>query len=443
MTWDVAVVGAGASGALAAERLRARGLKVALLEAGPRLAAGARVPEVDRRDWSFRSEGGSFDWYRVRAVGGRALLWGGWAYRLPDTALRRGGFPWNARVLAPYYREVEARLHVLEGPPEPRYQRAADALEVKVRPRRAALLPDGKPWSPVDAGAAQQARIFAAALQLEHARGRAGALAYLDLRTGNLRRLRARAFVLAASPIETARILLESELGPQARTVGRGLVDHLVASYVLLEPRPVESARRAPLAGGALVEPFVNVGPRSERDYPGSFAIELSGPTPVEALGLERMVAPGEAERWSATELHAMGELFPHPERFVSLDPQRKDALGRREPIIHVALSDADARLADDMKLACVSLADRLAARGSRLVPLTDGRQLGAGHEAGTCAMGRGEASACDRFGRLLALENVWVADASALPTAGDRHPTLTLLAHALRSADAVTAALA
>jgi hypothetical protein len=74
-------------------------------------------------------------------------------------------------------------------------------------------------------------------LRLEHERGIARAAPVMDQRDASRRRLRARAFVLAASPIETARILLESDL-TGARAIGRGLVDHMVASYVLVEPRP-------------------------------------------------------------------------------------------------------------------------------------------------------------------------------------------------------------
>jgi choline dehydrogenase-like flavoprotein len=52
--------------------------------------------------------------------------------------------------------------------------------------------------------------------------------------------------------------------------------------------------------------------------------------------------------------------------------------------------------------------------------------------------MGRDESAPCDSWGKLKVLDNVWVADASVMPTAGDRHPTLTLLAHAARVADSV-----
>jgi choline dehydrogenase-like flavoprotein len=64
-------------------------------------------------------------------------------------------------------------------------------------------------------------------------------------------------------------------------------------------------------------------------------------------------------------------------------------------------------------------------------------------HEAGTCAMGAGADAPCDPWGRLRAIDNIWVADASVFPSAGDGHPTLTVLAHALRVARSVQRRLA
>ncbi len=74
---DVVVVGAGPAGWIAADRIRKRGLKVVVVEAGPRPQPHFASPQLDRHAWAYRAEGGSFDWYRVRAVGGRGLLWGG------------------------------------------------------------------------------------------------------------------------------------------------------------------------------------------------------------------------------------------------------------------------------------------------------------------------------------------------------------------------------
>ncbi len=441
--WDVLVVGAGPAGTIAAERLMALGHRVLLLDAGPRLREGERTPEVDRRAWAYRAVGGSFDWYRVRAVGGRAHLWGGWSYRFPDVVFRRGGWPYGASALAPYYADVERTLGVVEGEIDDRYRRAARALGIRFAAKRGAFRIGTKTrrlWTPLAQRAARKALCYRAALHLEHSARRADAVAVLDLRREVQRSLRARAFVLAASPVETARILLDSDVGPRGRRIGHGLVDHMVASWLLLEPSPVPAAtaERGPFPGSVLAHGLVNTGPDDRESYPGGVSIEVSGPLPLEPLGVERMVPSGEVDRWSATQIHAIGEMFPYAKRYVDLDPAERDALGRRIPRIHLAWSAAERRMAADMRRACVALADAIAVPGSRLVPFLDPLQPGAGHEAGTCAMGLDEASVCDAFGRLRALENVWIADASVMPTAGDRHPTLTLLAHALRAADNV-----
>jgi choline dehydrogenase-like flavoprotein len=427
---------------------------VRLLEAGPRLAPGASPPEVDRRAWSFRATEGSFDWFRVRAVGGRSLLWGGWCHRFPEAVFGRAAWRTSARALAPDYRAVEQRLGVVRGPIDARVRRAARALEVRAEPKRAPLVGE-RIWTARDLASARSARPDTVALRLEHERGEARALVALDLRTGREIRLRAPAIVLAASPIETARILLESELDG-ARDVGKNLVDHMVASYVLVEPlappaAPAHGARSArsaphehPLARHTLVDPGVNLDERSARPYRGAFTLEVAGPVSLESLGLERMVAGDEVHRHRATLIHAMGEVFASRRRYVDLEPIAngapatagvRDAYGRRAPRIHFAWTREDERRARDMQRVCVAFADALATPGSRLVPFVDPLAKGAGHEAGTCAA----PELLDEAGRLRALANVWVADASWMPTAGDRHPTLTLLAHALRVARSVT----
>jgi choline dehydrogenase-like flavoprotein len=84
-------------------------------------------------------------------------------------------------------------------------------------------------------------------------------------------------------------------------------------------------------------------------------------------------------------------------------------------------------------------MAEMIAAPGANFFILQDAdldRQLF--HEAGTCAMGNDSGAVCNEWGRLRTLENVWIADASVFPSPGDRHPTLTVLAHAIRAAQDV-----
>jgi choline dehydrogenase-like flavoprotein len=75
-----------------------------------------------------------------------------------------------------------------------------------------------------------------------------------------------------------------------------------------------------------------------------------------------------------------------------------------------------------------------------RVADFTGPRPLPASgeHSAGTCRMGEDPAAAaCDRVGRLHGSPNVYVADASLLPTNGGVNPCLTTMANAWRTAQA------
>lgn len=92
------------------------------------------------------------------------------------------------------------------------------------------------------------------------------------------------------------------------------------------------------------------------------------------------------------------------------------------------------------MSKTCVAVAEAITSPGAELIRYRDPFSSPLlFHPSGTCAMGRGDELPCDPYGRLRSLENVWIADASVFPSAGDRHPTLTVLAHTLRMARSVT----
>ena len=150
-TYDVIVVGSGATGGWAAKRLAEAGLKVALLEAGRavspkeftehmpayKLKYRDHSPEIERTrpvqkqcyacmeynyEWFVNDlenpystpADRPFSWQRLRIVGGRSLVWGRQSYRLSDTdfkAASRDGYgddwPFSYADLAPYYDIVE------------------------------------------------------------------------------------------------------------------------------------------------------------------------------------------------------------------------------------------------------------------------------------------------------------------------------------------------
>jgi choline dehydrogenase-like flavoprotein len=445
---EVIVVGAGPAGVVVADALREAGVRARILEAGPRLSPGAPAPPIDGDAWAYAASPKPIEWMRVRALGGRALLWGGWAQRFPEVALRDGGWPYGARTLAPWYRAAEARTEVAFGKLDARYRKAARALELVASPKRG-MRRDARPWTPADVAIAREVETGTVALAIESEGSRARALRVLDRRTSETRTLDAKAIVLAASTIETTRILLASARAAAHPRIGRGLVDHVIVGFVLIEPRPAPSPEgRGVFPGAAVFDRFVNLGDRrTRRPYRGGFCLEVDGPHPLELIAPEEQARLG-IDRFDPllhgfTLIHAIGETFPHPRRRVALDPSARDALGRAVPRLSFVWTDDDRAMAADMRHACLALADALAPPGSTLIPSLDsiaGRLLA--HEAGTCAMGVDEDAACDPWGRLRALEGVWVADGAAMPTSGDRHPSLTLLAHAHRVAHDVARAV-
>jgi choline dehydrogenase-like flavoprotein len=155
-TYDVAIVGSGASGGWVAKQLTEAGLRVAVLEAGRKLDPAVdyldhrppyamplrgQLPRVAREEQPIQQKACDaftshlfvkdtecpyttpkdkpFEWYRGRHVGGKSITWGRQTYRLSDydfKAASRDGFgvdwPLDYAELAPYYDRVERFIGV-------------------------------------------------------------------------------------------------------------------------------------------------------------------------------------------------------------------------------------------------------------------------------------------------------------------------------------------
>ncbi|MCC2689267.1 MAG: family oxidoreductase [Rhizobiaceae bacterium] len=449
--FDAVVVGAGPGGMLLWERLTDAGLDVLLIEAGARSRDGAAPPPSDPGLWAYEmGDGHPLAWRRVHAVGGRTLGWGGFCHRFPQSVFEEGGWPYGARTLAPHYAEAERWLHMTRGGRlRPEFRDAARRLGWRFAPLRGARV-HGRIWTALDARAAGAAMENRIAASLDVAGRRATGIRVLQP-NGRSEWIAARAFALAAGPIETTRILLGSGFGETMPSIGRNLVDHMTTGYLLVEERPAPpsdgASNPAPFLQGALVSRFTGPGGADRRPYRGGFSIEITGPRRLsempaiaEALG----IPPLEAMRSRVTFINAMGESARHEGRRVTLSKDRADDLGRPLPVLHMAADSRNALMLEDMNSACLAIAEAISGKtGGELHPLQE-TSPGAAlfHESGTCAMG-GEGRACDAWGRLGSVDNVWVADASVFPSGGDRHPTLTVLAHALRVARSMSGSLA
>ena len=238
---------------------------------------------------------------------------------------------------------------------------------------------------------------------------------------------------------------MASGIRDESEQIGKGLVDHLVATCLVILPNPAPtSGPLKPLERSALIPRFVNIGRRRQRDYRSGFTVEVVGPIAVDQLGAAGMRGLGvdrkDAGQLSYCLIHALGEAHPHVNRFVALDRRQRDRLGRPLPVVNLAWGEEQRSMAADMEETVAAVADALAPPGSRIIRFREAlRPGGVSHEAGTARMGRNPCEGVtDPWGAVFGVQGLYVADASVMPTALDRHPTLTLVALALRTADRI-----
>lgn len=132
---DICIIGSGVAGALIANHLAASGLKVVVLEAGPRFEASRRMelmqrriggtdpwPLIDKEEEIYTNTGSykyNLKGTRLRAVGGSTHHWGGVAYRLHASDFRLKSlygigedWPLDYDELEPFYQRAEEELGV-------------------------------------------------------------------------------------------------------------------------------------------------------------------------------------------------------------------------------------------------------------------------------------------------------------------------------------------
>ncbi|KAA5608281.1 GMC family oxidoreductase [Rhodovastum atsumiense] len=280
----------------------------------------------------------------------------------------------------------------------------------------------------------------------------AQAQALIYVQGGVHRRVRARIFVLAAGALETPLILLRSAntyhpqgLANSSGMVGRNLMFHVVNWLALWPSRWVREAatgkaisardfyRSGTLRGGVLqsVARKVYSGDilavfqarldRSRlREFPGRKALLR-----ILAKGIERLAG-------NASILALLVEDLPYPENRIELD------LAGRPRLTY----DIPQELVQRNTYFRKEVSKRL--RHNRHFWLNANIELNEGHACGTCRFGTDpKASVLDADCRAHDVANLYVVDASFMPTSGGVNPGLTIAANALRVADVIVRALA
>ncbi len=320
-------------------------------------------------------------------------------------------------------------------------------------------------------GAELRTRCFVYRVDVSRDGRRARGVSYLDGQ-GRRHTVRADVVVLAPSAIETARLLLMSRsahhpggLGNGSGLVGRNLMFHNFSLGVGLFTENIHSWRGpsttftiddfvGPVKGGparAAGLPYLKGG---ICEVGGSVMLlqeaqlYASNLPNAHGVGLKSLLRD-LALRDHISGIQLCGEDLPQHANRVDLDPRIRDFRGF--PVPRITYSSHKHELAASRYFAPKLAAICRAAPGFDAASsgIVDGLQGQAGanlggpiataHIMGTARMGHDpKHSVVNGHGRLHALDNVYVGDASVFASSGGFNPTLTLMALALRMARGV-----
>ncbi len=476
----VVVIGSGPSGAMAARALAIKGIPVTLLESGCVFPGGLLVRLTGRNivrrrpHWESPKRHVSSDdvgalWRHDLVPGGLSNHWTGAVPRFSPEDFHEGErlherFRWPVQYeeLEPYYDQAERILGVVADPlgarglPRSRvmrasrlsrhWQRVAVSAESFGQGLTPVPLAEGPPWMvrrsatafnsyhqivrQLQGSPGFELRLGAHALRLEWCGGkrRVNAIIYYDRIARCERRLPCAAVVVAAGPLSSTKLLLDSAcpdfpdgLGEMEGILGRYLHDHAHDMCVIdLDdklPRLGHPAylTRAPYhESQPLLAASCTLGARHSK----SDRLLTLLPTKSRTFGVI-----------------IFGTMVPTEHNYVKSHPEVKDEFGFPVLDLHI-------RYGDEIHRNTVAARERLLAilgsagyRGPvrwSLPQLTPGSSV---HYGGTVRMHDSpKYGMLDGWNRLHAVGNVIVTDASCFTTGVEKNPTLTVMALASRA---------
>jgi choline dehydrogenase-like flavoprotein len=506
----VVIVGSGAGGGTLANELCQKGIDVVIVEAGPRFkiadfrndeaAADAMFTWKDRRivtgDSRLARAWPERPTHVCKTVGGSTVHWQAQAFRflahefqprttygaIDGTSLI--DWPLTLHDLLPYYGRAEENMGVSGRGGRP-FHPATNATRVFALGAKRLGYNDfgvtnmainsvpydgrnacdqigfcaqgcasGAKWSTLyadipkaEASGRCEVRANCMALRVEHARGQATGVLYVDA-AGAQHLQKARAVCVAANAIETARLLLNSEsdafpdgLANSSGQLGRNY-SHIAESYVYGEfERPVHMHRGIQVPGLLLDE--ANHDPA--RGFAGGI---LMMPFGAGLMGLAGALDPAG---WGRAYAHALegydrflgvsinGADLPMADNRVSLDPIERDRYGLPVPALNIDEHPNEVAM---MNYGLKQAAALLQAAGARRTYETPPHP--ASQNLGTCRMSaKPDDGVVNPWGRSHDVPNLFVSDGAQFASANLSHPTLTIVALAIRQAEHIAETMA
>jgi len=282
--------------------------------------------------------------------------------------------------------------------------------------------------------------------------GKATGVSFLDSETRKSYQVKAKAVLLAASTLESARLLLLSKsslypngIGNSSGHVGHNFCEHVMGPSVAgFMPNLVGKSRTLDdgRPGGFYVPRFRNLTTR-QGDFIRGYGFEGGagcGMTPGTAY-----TTPGFGEEYkkkvrdyagATIEMGAFGEVLARYENQVEIDPNVKDAWGIPVLRFNYRFGENEKKMCEDMaktaremfeaaKFEITSVSDKALPEGWSI------------HEMGTSRMGNDpKTSVVNQFQQCHDVKNLLVVDGSTHVNASCQNPTWTIMALCWRSCD-------
>jgi choline dehydrogenase-like flavoprotein len=275
----------------------------------------------------------------------------------------------------------------------------------------------------------------------------------MDSETRKSYQVKAKTVVLAASTLESARLILLSKSTPYPNGIGNssGHVGHNFCEHVMGpsvagfmpalvgKPRTLDDGR----PGGFYIPRFRNLDKNSNSNFLRGYGFEGGsgcGMVPGSAYD-----TPGFGEEYKRNvrrmagamiDIGGFGEVLARYENQVEIDPEVKDAWGIPALRFNYKFGENERKMCEDMAATGREMfeAAKFEVLSSSSKMDTEGWSI---HELGTSRMGKDpKTSVVNQFQQFHDVKNLFVVDGSTHVNASCQNPTWTIMALCWRSCD-------
>jgi choline dehydrogenase-like flavoprotein len=459
---------------------------------------------VDEKDHPYT--GTEYAWVRARTFGGKTTIWGRLALRLSDydfKAASRDGYGENWPIsyadIEPYYDRVDRYLGISGrkenlpylpdslfqrpnrfSPAEMMFRRSLEKRGRLITPYRAGVTTDGlthnkyrskcfgrgacnrraggcdihaafdsptgliyPAWDTGNLTVRTNATVYK--VTVDKKTGKASGVSFIDTETRKTYQAKGKTVLLGASTLETARLLLLSNLANSSGHVGHNFCEHMMGPSVtgivkdlVGKPRTLDDGR----PGGFYLPRFRNLDTKRS-DFIRGYGYEGEAGTsifPGHAYGTPGFGASFKKNvrdyAGAYINMGGFGEVLARYENYVDLDPDTKDRWGVPVLRFHIQFGDNEKKMAADM---ADSAKEMFEDAGIEIISssrelLTPGWSI---HELGTARMGSDpRKSVVNSFQQSHDVKNLFIVDGSTHVSAANQNPTWTIMALCWRSCD-------